>query len=96
MTHEINAKDREWLKEYERRTKGFEIHATADPDDEGSFSWSQCDTCGSTLGGNRTNCILTNPGVDKLGRRRKSIKVRSCDDCICYSANGDLPHQNEE
>ena len=83
--------DKKFLREYERRTKGFAIHTNLDPDDEGSFSWSSCDTCGSTLGGNRTRCVLTNPGKDKRGRRHKRIDVMSCDDCLGYAANGDLP-----
>jgi hypothetical protein len=27
-------------------------------DDEGSFSWSPCDTCGSTLGGDRFDAMV--------------------------------------
>lgn len=84
-------RDREFLREYEKRTKGYEIHTNEHPDDEGSFSWSECDTCGSRLGGNRTDCILTNPGRDKAGRRRRAVKVSSCDDCVVFAANGTLP-----
>ena len=86
--------DKRFLREYRRRTKGFEIHATADSGDEGSFSWRECDTCGSRKGGNRTACVLTNPGVDKAGRRRRQVRVSSCDDCIFYAAYGTLPSQD--
>lgn len=80
-----------FVREYKQRTKGYQIHTAVDSDDEGAFSWHSCDTCGSDLGGNRTECILTNPGVDKRGRRRRSKRVMSCDDCIYYAAYGRLP-----
>lgn len=81
--------------EYAERTKGYEIHTAVDPEDEGGFSWSECDTCGSRLGGNRTDCILTNPGRDAQGRAHESVSVRSCDDCLYYAAYGHLPGERQ-
>lgn len=52
--------------------------------DEGSFSWRACDSCGSSLGGDRyaahgdINGELTHFAV--------------CVDCMIYHANGDLPN----
>ena len=53
--------------------------------DEGGFSWSQCDTCGSTLGGNRYAAHGFAEGDDT------PIHLDVCEDCLCYIANGDLP-----
>lgn len=78
-------------REYAKRTKGFEIHSVGDEEDRDEFSWRQCDTCGSTFGGARTRCVLTNPGTNKRGRRRRAIEVSSCDDCVFFAANGDVP-----
>ena len=74
----------EFAAAYEERTKGFQIHAPVDPGVEGDFSWRQCDTCGSKLGGNRTPCVLINPGSNKR------IEVESCDDCVMYATYGYL------
>jgi len=48
------------------------------------FSWSSCDTCNSTLGGNREDAhgYLNN---DTL------IHLSICTDCVVYLANGELP-----
>jgi hypothetical protein len=73
-----------FVKRYEKRTRGYEIHAQLSSDDEGSFSWYPCETCGADAG-MRYDCVLTNPG----GRVR--IEVRSCPDCIAYAANGTIP-----
>lgn len=80
--------------EFRRRTKGYNIFTTADSDDEGSFSRSECDTCGCRLGGNRTKCILTNAGKTKRGRRHPQVEVSSCDDCIYYAAYGYVPGEH--
>jgi hypothetical protein len=92
----MDANDKLFLREYERRTRGYPIHAQVDPDSEGSFSWSSCDTCGTTLGGNRTEMVLTKPGVTKGGHRFPAHRVSSCDDCLMYAANGVLPSGAEE
>ena len=89
-----------FLRAYERRTKGFDIHASKPPEnedddnysgDEGHFSWSACDTCGSTFGGDRYDMVLTNVGVDEHGKRYPMVEVSSCVDCMVFAANGDLP-----
>lgn len=51
--------------------------------DEGSFSWSYCDTCGSHLGGNRYDAHAF---LDE-----KLIHLSVCVDCLMYIANGDEP-----
>jgi len=48
------------------------------------FSWSPCECCGSTLGGDRVSAH----GVDANG---EIIHFSACVDCMCYLANGDLP-----
>ncbi len=79
-----------FLAAYDQRTRDYGIHAQIGHD-EGYFSWSPCDTCGSTLGGTRYDCVLTNPGVDKHGRKHARHEVSSCTDCLVFAANGDLP-----
>lgn len=63
-------------------------------DDEGSFSWSRCDGCGSTLGGNRYAAhgvitILMGAGADRPVETMIHMDV--CVDCLAYIANGDEP-----
>ena len=64
----------------------------ADGDDnhqcEASFSWSQCDSCGSTLGGDRypATGVYTDDN-DTL----QVIEFNICIDCAMYHANGELP-----
>ena len=51
------------------------------------FSWSQCDSCGSTLGGDRYNaqgCWSDDDGFH-------IIDMEVCIDCAMYHANGELP-----
>lgn len=43
----------EWLAEIDRRTAGYDVVPACQEDCEGHFSWSSCDVCGSTLGGDR-------------------------------------------
>ncbi len=51
---------------------------------EPNFSWSQCDGCGSTLGGDRHPAHgLTNTG--------DIIHLDVCVDCVFYITYGDLP-----
>ena len=82
--------ERDFTRRYQKKTKGYEIHSQEDPEDEGHFSWSPCDTCGSRLGGNRTTCLLTNPGVDRRGKKYPVVRVESCDDCLYFAAYGRL------
>ncbi len=59
--------------------------------DEPSFSWSQCDSCGSTFGGDRYSAhgipLDFKPGDDSI------IHMEICVDCLCAWANGDEPEQ---
>lgn len=52
--------------------------------DEGGFSWHACDTCGSSLGGNR----YAGHGFDRDGA---VVHLSMCEDCVLYFANGDIP-----
>lgn len=126
-----NRTSEQFLADYERETKGFNIHSVGRrtcgkqeghdeecgdedctdeahehehseecDDSESYFSWSPCDTCGSTLGGDRTPCVLTNAGTvrgeDGIVRRHETIEVESCVDCVMFAANGDLPGGNDD
>lgn len=58
------------------------------PDDyEGSFSRSQCDGCGSTLGGDRcpASAWPTVNGWEPV----ESHNLNVCIDCVAYLANGE-------
>jgi len=60
--------------------------------DEGSFSWSSCDSCGSHLGGMRYAAHAARRGDDgKFEIQHISI----CVDCLMYHANGDEPENWE-
>lgn len=52
---------------------------------EPHFSWSSCDCCGDSLGGNRTDCSGYNPTTKEV---QKGYSV--CDDCIYYLEYGRL------
>ena len=54
--------------------------------DEPWFSWSPCDVCGSTLGGDRE----VGHGIDKNG---DFMHLHACTDCVIYLANGDEPEE---
>jgi hypothetical protein len=59
-----------------------------DGEDEGFFSWSACDSCGSTLGGTR----YAAHAVKKTGVLDTEIMhIDICVDCLMYHANGDEP-----
>jgi hypothetical protein len=56
--------------------------------DEGIFSWSSCDSCGSHLGGSRYAAHAVRRGDDgKIDIQHISI----CEDCMLFHANGDEP-----
>ena len=56
--------------------------------DEGGFSWSSCDSCGSNLGGDRHSAH----GFYKdAGGQRQPIHLDICCDCLMFLANGDEP-----
>ena len=54
--------------------------------DEGSFSWSDCNSCGSLLGGDRfpAHAIEHNPN-------HQIYHIDICVDCLMFHANGDKP-----
>lgn len=60
-------------------------------EDDGGFSWTACDSCGSNLGGDRQPATAINhetkETVEELG---------VCVDCCLFHANGDLPEDSEE
>lgn len=66
----------------------------ADGDDnhqcESHFSWSPCDSCGSTLGGDRQTAYAFT--IDDDGHIGDDpVKLSICVDCVMYHANGDEP-----
>ncbi len=58
---------------------------------ESYFSWQQCDSCGSTFGGNRETAYGINNGVHRLPI--EPIELSICTDCALFHANGDEPDQ---
>lgn len=67
--------------------------------DEGSFSWSNCDTCWSRLGGNRyaAHALIPldkpkDPSRPLMGAEVLHLEV--CTDCLIFIANGDLPEES--
>jgi len=61
--------------------------------DESSFSWSSCDSCGSSLGGDRHKAHAIHK--DAFGPNAKKPDdvhhIEICTDCIMWHANGELP-----
>jgi len=55
---------------------------------EGSFSWSPCECCDSSLGGDRHPAHAVNPEGDIL-------HLDVCQDCLMYLANGEEPEEGE-
>jgi len=55
---------------------------------EPSFSWSVCDSCGSSLGGDRhaAHAISREGGLD-------ITHIEICVDCVVWHANGEEPEQ---
>lgn len=54
--------------------------------DEPNFSWHQCDSCGSSLGGDRYPAH----GITEDG---EIIHLDICVDCVMYHANGEEPER---
>ena len=82
-------------------TQGEEIDSDDDQAlqayDEGGFSWSSCDSCGSRLGGNRYNAHAIHKeafGPDAK-RPNDTHHIDICADCLCFHANGDIPENWE-
>ncbi len=53
--------------------------------DEGFFSWRGCDSCGSTLGGNRYPAHYIEDG--------EILHCDVCEDCLFFHANGEEPEE---
>ena len=67
-------------------------YAAGDPEHscEASFSWRWCDSCGSTLGGDRLPAVgLWRDESNEL----QGIDMEVCVDCAMYHANGDVPER---
>ena len=59
---------------------------------ETHFSWGQCDSCGSTLGGDRSAAQGCWSDADGFHH----IEMEVCVDCMMYHANGELPESWSE
>ncbi len=59
--------------------------------DEGSFSWSQCDSCGSTLGGDRYDAHGIAVSSTGFVADYEPLHLSICSDCLFFHANGDEP-----
>lgn len=61
--------------------------------DEGSFSWSQCQSCNSRLGGDRhTAHAIHNEAFGPDAKRPDDIvHIDICTDCLMFHANGEEP-----
>ena len=61
--------------------------------DEGSFSWRECESCGSQLGGDRHDAHALHrqafgPNAERPGDFHH---ISICTDCLLFHANGDEP-----
>lgn len=65
---------------------------------EGSFSWSACESCGSTLGGNRHDAhAIHREAFGPNAKRPDEVRhITICTDCLLYHANGDEPEAWEQ
>lgn len=55
-----------------------------DAAEESYFSWSSCDCCGTSLGGNRVDATGYNPTTEEI------LEFTVCEDCIYYAEYGCL------
>lgn len=62
----------------------YEIQAR----EEGGFSWSACDSCGSRLGGQR---YPAHGIIQKGAMEGEVVHLEICVDCLFFHANGDEP-----
>lgn len=62
-------------------------------EDEGGFSWGPCESCGSTLGGNRYPAHAIHREAFGPGAKRPDDvhHIEICTDCLIWHANGDEP-----
>lgn len=63
----------------------FSAYEAGRIDEEGAFSWSDCDICGSGLGGDR----YSGHYCDDDGKVQHLSDI--CCDCVVFAANGDEP-----
>jgi len=60
--------------------------------DEGGFSWHSCDSCGSSLGGDRHVAHAWSDEAREKGFPiDELIHMEICVDCVMLHANGDVP-----
>ena len=83
-TYKTNA---EFLANIKRNSDGLHAVPACSEECEGWFAWSSCDLCDSQFGGERHPGALIKPGSEQ-----EPIELSICVDCLCYLANGDLPH----
>ena len=58
-------------------------------DEVDEFSASQCESCGSRLGGSRNSATAFDRDTKEV------LELRICSDCVMFWANGDLPEGEE-
>jgi hypothetical protein len=62
---------------------------------ESHFSWHQCESCGSTFGGERLPATFFI--TDKSDPKHKTVyDMEICTDCAMYHANDELPETWEQ
>ena len=66
------------------------VHKDYTVEDEGGFSWYNCELCNSSLGGNRYAAHASKKTADKWEHTHLDI----CEDCLFATANGE-PYTNE-
>lgn len=59
--------------------------------ESGGFSWSQCDSCGSTFGGDRHDAHGIAVSSTGFVADYDPIHMSICSDCLLFHANGDEP-----
>lgn len=64
-------------------------------DVEGSFSWSPCGICGSSLGGDRYVWHWISGGDEHGKGGDIQHEHDACEDCVLFLANGDEPEHWE-
>jgi hypothetical protein len=64
---------------------------------ESHFSWSRCDSCGSTLGGDRhpAHGIIADSEEQARQDDHTIEHFEVCSDCLFFHANGDEPEEWE-
>jgi len=67
----------------------FSRYESGEIADEGSFSWQSCDSCGSSLGGDRYAAHAVHR------KHHEVIHLAICQDCVLFHANGDEPENWE-